>query len=284
MAELEDKHLISTGDNSGVDDVDYNAIICGYGEIRFVCFQTATSAMLGAAVTSAGAVVLGYSSAPLLGPGVCIVAFLNYSAMAATRLRTVKACRKMKRISTCNALKKEDDFVVTCLRYSDWLITMPMLAVEMLSLAQYKPMDGSAGDLPTWLQFDYMFAVVAITSFVMIACGFVSLLAVGDFESCKHDTLKTGMIRWPLLALGTVCLVVLYVILWMTAVYTKTPYLIEVIGFSGVWALYPVVFMMQTRVCVKIRTQHKDIAFAILDTISKALFSVVISIMSGAMN
>jgi bacteriorhodopsin len=267
-------------------DIDYEKLVTAQG-LRLVCFQATSSAMLGAAVLSCAAIqsVSSNSSvtfAPkymIFAPAVCIVAFLNYNAMTTTRIRTIHACNQLDNPEKCNALEQDDDFMITCLRYSDWLISMPLLAVEMVQLALMSPdsyaLVNRLDTLPGILQSDYIYAIVSALAFGMIGFGFISVLSYGDYELWDTESATARTIRVFLLTLGLLCLIGLYIIIfWITSL-TGTPYVVEIVGFSLVWLLYPIVFILQMFHTISVAS--KDIAFAVFDVIAKALFTVVIS-------
>jgi bacteriorhodopsin len=245
-------------------------------------FQFASAAMLGgAAVSAATAASIGlngsvdsengyrsFAYSAVLGTGICAVAYSNYSSMSSIRMERVKQCLRASH-SDCERIISDDTFSITCLRYSDWLVTMPLLSLKLLEMASDgpKPLDGV-------LAWQYIPASISAISFVMIACGFVALLAVGDFDTCNSDTRGIATIRLVLYGVGLVCLVAIYIILFATTHATESPHTIEVYGFSLIWVFYPIVFVMQL---MGFCGAPKDIAFALLDILSKPLLSVYVA-------
>ena len=246
--------------------------------LSFLAFQFATAAMAGGAAVSLGALFLThlnqnkelcYSAG--LSLAICAVAYINYSSMLKTRLRTIKACANTASGKTnCKRLWNEDDFVVTCLRYADWLVTMPLLALKLLDLARDGPHTLNDGFL-TWTQLE---AFIAFLAFLMILCGLIALLAVGDFDACGRDTTALMILRWPMYFIGVACLIGIYIILFATSNETESIHWIEVYGFSLVWTLYPMAFVAQIIGLCGVR---KDIAYAVLDVISKPLLAVYVA-------
>jgi bacteriorhodopsin len=245
--------------------------------LSFLAFQFANAAMAGGASVALGALFLAhlkgnealcYSAG--LSLAICTVAYINYSSMLKTRLRTIKACERNSPGKKCEAMKHEDDFVITCLRYSDWLVTMPLLALKLLDLAR----DGPNPLVSSFLMWKQLEAFTAALAFVMILAGLIALLAIGDFDSCRHDTRSLMTLRWMLYLVGVICLVGLYVILFLTSNETDSPHWVEVYGFSLVWTLYPLVFIAQM---YGLCGMTKDIFYAILDVISKPLLSIYVA-------
>jgi bacteriorhodopsin len=263
---------------------DYFSIVVNDRTWSFVIFQAAAAAMLGGTIISTTVAIstafnsnsstLAYSAS--LSAAICGVAFLNYTAMTSTRLRTIKQCL-LETASTaeCPAasspVEEIDGFVITTLRYSDWVVTFPLLALKLFHLA----CDGPKPVVHDVLASTYIQAIVAGLGFLMIAFGFLALIATGDFEAVRTDSTRTAFIRWTLYLLGTACLVFEYLILFQAVHETESVHAREVIGFSLVWALYPAVFFLQAFQCL--RNTHKDVAFALLDVISKPLLAVYIA-------
>ena len=284
-----DESGILLADGTLVEPVhDYHTLVVRDRTWSFVVFQATAAAMLGGTIISAlvaasdafGKVSSGAESGTVtysasLSAAICGVAYANYSAMTATRLRTIKQCRGEKKGVTnegsCRTAEEIDGFVITTLRYSDWVVTFPLLALKLFEMACDGP------DLPTHslLTTQYIHALVGIAGLLMIVFGFVSLVATGDFEGARTDTMASGLIRWTLCLLGMGCLAFQYVVLFTAVHETKSVHANEVIGFALVWALYPAVFLLQ--IFQRIRPAYKDVAFALLDILSKPLLSVYIA-------
>jgi len=256
--------------------MDYAQLV-NSASVSFLVFQFATAAMAGGAAVSIGALFLSHLKATKelcysagLSLAICTVAYINYSSMLKTRLRTIKACNKQENVQKCKQLQNEDDFVITCLRYADWLVTMPLLSLKLLDLARDGPKSLEEGFL-TWMNLE---AFVGFLAFLMIFNGLVALLAVGDFQACHQDTARLMAIRWGLYLVGVLCLVGIYIILYMTSNQTDSTHWVEVYGFSLVWSLYPIAFLAQI---VGLCGTKKDIAYAILDVISKPLLAIYVA-------
>lgn len=149
-------------------------------------------------------------------------------------------------------------------------VTMPLLAIKLLDLAR----DGKNTLTDDFLTWGNLEALVGFLAFAMILSGFTALVAVGDFDSCRHDSMPLMLLRWALYLTGVACLVVIYIIIFAAANAADSHHSVEVYGFSLVWALYPVVFVLQIAGLCGMR---KDIVYAILDVISKPLLSVYIA-------
>lgn len=269
----------------------------------FVVFQTAAAAMLGGALIAACTAVsigftggvsagvagssstLAYSSA--LSVAICGVAYVNYNAMKETRLRTIKREYRAGSSSSetpsvwSSHANKLDDFVITTLRYSDWVVTFPLLALKLFDLASDGPNTLTHG----FLTSNFIHALIAGLGVLMIACGFIALISTGDFESARTDCRKCKFVpclHWAVPCLRTVCYLVgmacligLYIILHFTIKETKSVHATEVYVFGGVWFLYPIVFLLQ--IFNKLEPRLKDNLFALLDVLSKPLLAVYIA-------
>lgn len=252
----------------------------------FAIFQCASAAMLGGAVLSAliaASIALGGQSAwsilysASLSSAICTVAFVNYSAMTTRRITTLKECRAMASKTMERPITKKcaiaddmDQFEVTCLRYSDWIITMPLLALELFHLATDGPCPLHEGLLTSI----YVYAIISVISICMIVSGFIALVAVGDFDSLVYDTGKLSIWRWGLYLIGAGCLGFLYYILFNATNQTDSVHRNEVMGFSLIWIAYPIVFIMQMRRWLN--GAQRDLLFALLDILSKPLLAVYI--------
>ena len=241
-------------------------------------FQCATAAMAGGAALSLASCLALPALSACLSFSICTVAYINYSSMATTRLRTVKVCEKKRKTGGCgggvwNAMQ-EDDFAITCLRYSDWIVTMPLLALELLALARDGPVALPEGFL-TWTQLD---AFVAFLAFSMILCGLVALLAFEDFNTCGKDTGTVACMRWLLYFTGVACLVGIYTILFSVSDASVSDHWVEVYGFSLTWTLYPIAFVAQM---LGLEGARKDIVYTVLDIISKPLLAVYVAVASS---
>ena len=270
---IKDLHHCRT---SALGSMDYAPVV-NSASMSFLAFQFATAAMGGGAAVSIGALFLTqlktekelcYSAG--LSLAICVVAYINYSSMLSTRLRTIKACEKAIKDIHCRRIRNEDDFVITCLRYADWLVTMPLLALKLLDLARDGPLLLSDGFL-TWVNLE---AFIAFLAFLMILCGLIAILSVGDFDTCRYDTSPLLLLRWTLYLIGVACLVGIYIILYTTSNATDSIHWVEVYGFSLVWIMYPIAFLAQM---MGMCGMTKDIVYAILDVISKPLLSVYVA-------
>lgn len=249
--------------------------------VSYLTFQIASSAMAGGAAVALGALFLAqlndkkelcYSSG--LSLAICVVAYINYSSMVGIRLRRVENTPKNQNqysgMTTYSPVVENDDFAITCLRYADWLITMPLLALKLLNLAR----DGPSPINNDLLTSKYIDATISLLAFFMIFSAVVSLLSVGDFNTCRYDTGPLMLLRWVLYVFGLGCLVAIYLILFITTNRTESPHAPEIYGFALIWVLYPIVFVAQM---IGFCGDRKDMAYAVLDVISKPLLSVYVA-------
>ena len=250
----------------------------------FIIFQAATAAMLAgfvvATLTAASTALdsgpksskLMYSS--VLSAAICAVAYVNYSAMGRRRLITIEKCKGRSttdyKTGKCMAADELDQFELTVLRYSDWVITMPLLSLKLLDLASDGPCPLSTG----LLEWRYVQALIGGLAMVMISSGFLALIATGDFEAVSTDNRCSAAVRWSLYSLGLGCLVMIYYLLFLTATEAQSVHIVEVHMFALLWIGYPIVFVLQMfRLLPGI---GKDILFSILDVLSKPLLAVYI--------
>lgn len=254
--------------------MDYAQLI-NSASVSFICFQFASATMAGGTAVSIGALFLSmlnqktslcYSAG--LSMAVCVVAYIHYLSMTKMRLRTIKTCQHAKGEDYHRCIN-EDDFVITCLRYTDWLVTMPLLAIKLLDLAR----DGPHALTTEFLMWANLEAFVAFLAFVMILMGFIALLSVGDFPAWRHDTASLMLLRVSLYVVGVLCLAAIYYILFTTCTEAQSVHVTEVYGFSLIWILYPVAFVAQVSI---LRGTTKDIVYSVLDVLSKPLLSVYI--------
>jgi len=271
--------------------VDYYAIVVNDRTWSFVTFQAAAATMLGGtlialctatsvAFTGGGGAsgTLAYSSA--LSAAICGIAYINYSSMTETRLRTIKQCRAEKgppdvypKKVACLAAEEVDDFVITTLRYSDWVATFPLLALKLFDLACDGPGELTSSVLTSRL----VHALIAALGIIMVASGFVALIATGDFEVARTDTARSALLRWGLYGVGMCCLIGIYVLLFMASNETESVHSTEVYGFALLWLLYPVVFVLQIFNSNIVTPPRKDVLFSILDVLSKPLLAVYVA-------
>lgn len=220
---------------------------------------------------------------------ICLVAFVHYHAMRKRREKTVEVYN-LAGVTECQltAVKKQDTFIVGMLRYSDWLVTMPLLALKMFSMARqgsahvaYDPNDF----WNTMYAWDYMPGVIVALAFGMILFGLIAKLGVGDFEDCEgwRDPLWVHAIRLVCFALGGTCLVLLFILFVATCDKFDSFWRSQVIGYSAVWFLYPVCFVLSgsfgDRLCwghLMLCGPRKDVAYAILDCVSKPLLAFTV--------
>lgn len=223
--------------------------------LRRSVFRVAASAMLGGAVLSAlAALALAVRGAPfnttgcsastllalLLSTAVCAIAYFNYS-------------RALKVATSQNELVNET--ILQC-RYADWLVTMPLLAVKVLEMARTNERDCAAASAHPETER----AAVALVAFVMVGCG----AAISTFPD-KGDAFAV------LFAVGAASLCVLLALILREAVESESTEAGAAAWFALVWVLYPVVFLTSQLSCST--QEHDDIAYAVLDVVSKAVLA-----------
>ena len=133
------------------------------------------------------------------------------------------------------------------------------------------------GELTGILTSPFVHAIIGGLGVLMIASGFVALIATGDFEVTRTDNCRTGTLRWGLYTIGMCCLTAIYVLLFTAAEQAKTVHMREVYLFALVWLGYPTVFALQIFNFKVVTPRRKDILLSILDVISKPLLSVYVA-------
>jgi bacteriorhodopsin len=244
--------------------------------------------MLSGALVSAGSALTYKAKAyeATLGCAACGVAFFHYLLITneRTKLLDLETSRSVGYIMltvpkdcecASRSLADRVNQRVVSLRYSDWLATMPLLALELLSMATSNKDFAFTG----FYEWSYLPTLVAGLAFAMILCGALALWCFGDFGECrgKVDGWRE-LARWALYVAGMCCLAVLYTIIFTAAIHGNSPELNEVVGFAWIWAAYPVVFVIKEFASTQHRmgTATEDVVFAALDVVSKAFLSLYV--------
>jgi bacteriorhodopsin len=234
----------------------------------------ATAALLGATLISMVAAIARSSYGCVMSGGICGVAFLHYLAIMAIRKKQwMDETEAHEAMLDANAAPKEkevppmkrttDDYMVAVLRHSDWLTTLPLLALKLLALAQTGP--GTA----TTFTGAYISALVGLLAFftVMISC--INLIAFDDWH------VKIG--KWTGLRitmfLVSLCLMTfLFVIILMTAEEVGASHIVECYFFLLMWLGYPLAYLL---LMVKALPYWSvDVLFGPLDVFCKAIFAL----------
>lgn len=236
--------------------------------VRVAAMQVASAAMLAGAIIGALVTISDSNGsaasatpleAPILTAAICAVAFVQYRAMVA-----VLTTAPYGPLPEQNA-----DSPISHLRYADWLVTMPLLAVKMLILAADGPENV---DQDSFIGLSSMRPLIAAIAFAMILCGYASYLSVLGPEQCRFDGAKQNLLRSLLYLTSLGALVLIYYILYSTVEQTASTRATFVYVFSGTWLLYPVVFLIPC--CLRSLESSRvveDVAYSILDILSKAL-------------
>ena len=230
--------------------------------VSTTALQIASAAMLGGTLISFAASVARSSYTCTLSTAICGVAYMHYAMMTKSKLSLMGSDADYK------TKYKQVNRHVTLLRYSDWLMTMPLLALDIL----HKARNGGT-TLSDTLANEYIPTLVAGLAVLMIACGGLPVLLWGEIhEYPEYDTQWLRVFFW---FIGLGCLAGIYTILFLTALESDSTQQNEVFGFSLVWAVYPFVYLLDmTSGTMNDAPEMKDVAFAILDVVSKAFLAL----------
>ncbi len=257
--------------------------------------QATTNTQFGFAPNLLGHPTLSLSCA------ICTVAYLHYSQMAKSRQRAVyEALRSSDQgLILDNAIVKDSIFTAYVMRTSDWAITMPLLAVEMLALAatpavngevftqasgswayEFCKLDGFLRSPGGALTDGSILAVTLLASFMILAGSTATLLTVPILPEWDYYDRRTTvqvyktsiwscgqLVSW---ALGCLCLLGLYVITFGVFVCYESKYRRTVYFFSLLWALYAVVFFLRSGGFIHVFIE--EILYSLLDISSKSIF------------
>lgn len=147
------------------------------------------------------------------------------------------------------ALKLED---VTKLRYIDWSLTTPMLLLVLLLFFNFNN--------PQGLRFS-LYALIVVVNWIM--------LAVGYFAETKRITYTNGVIY------GFAAYAVLLLLIWYQLLHESEYMHLKMVfvAFAIIWGLYGVAFLLETK--------PKNIAYNLLDMISKVFFGLFMWVYYG---
>jgi bacteriorhodopsin len=147
------------------------------------------------------------------------------------------------------ALKLED---VTKLRYVDWSLTTPLLLLVLLLFFNFNNSQG--------LQFS-MYALIVVVNWVMLGAGYLA--------ETNRITYTNGTIY------GFAAYVVLLLLIWYQLLHESEYVHLKMVffAFAVIWGLYGVAFLLET--------EPKNIAYNILDMISKVFFGLFMWVYYG---
>ena len=291
--------------------------------ISFYSFQVSSAAMVLSLVLTLLAAILkpigptqqapfntqfGFSANLLGHPtlsfscAICTVAYLHYYQMAKSRKRAVyDALRSDQGTVLENPGVKDSIFTVYVLRTSDWAITMPLLAIEMLTLAATPAVNGAVftPDSGSWayefcrldgflrnpsggLTDGSVLIVGLLASFMILAGSTATLLTVPilpewDYYDRRTNVQEYKTYMWSCgqlvcFVVGCLCLVGIYVITFGVFSCYESKFTRTVYFFSLVWTLYPLVFFLRSAGLVNVFLE--EILYSLLDISSKSIFAL----------
>jgi bacteriorhodopsin len=225
--------------------------------------QIATAAMLGGTLISFAAAIARVSYTSTLSCGICGVAYIHYAMMSKRKMSLTRS----DSAANANSYRIVNRHI-TLLRYSDWGVTMPLLALDLLNKAR-----NGGTDLDDILGNEYIPTLVAGLAVLMIAFGGLPVLLWGEISD--YEKYKAQPLRIVSYFVGLGCLGGLYSILFLTALQSDSTEQNEVFGFAMVWVCYPIVYLLDM-MCGNAADapEKKDVAFAVLDVVSKAFLSL----------
>jgi hypothetical protein len=246
-------------------------------------FTTGTAAaLLGATLISMVAAIVRSSYGCVMSAGICGVAFLHYAAIMSIRKKQwMDETKEHEAMSDANAAAKEkgvnppnhnpwppmkrttDDYMVAVLRHSDWLTTLPLLALKLLALAQTGP--GTA----TTFTGSYISTLVGLLAFFTVVVSCINLIAFDDW----HVNLSNYTVLRIIVFLISLCLMAfLFVIILMTAEEVQATNIVEVYVFLLMWIGYPLAYAFL--MAKWLPYWSVDVLFGPLDVMCKAIFAL----------
>ena len=193
----------------------------------------ATAALAGASAMQALAATRATDAKTALsnatGSSVCLIAFIHYLCIMRPGIDA------------------------TTIRYSDWLITLPLLLLEIFLICGIDIVENG-----------WVFLLTCILLLAMLLAGWMSVRS-----KRRHPTKSIQQKVW--LLVGCVCLIAVYWIVLSLFEQTKTGLLPLIsIGFFSLWSLYGVVAVIDG--------SHTQYMYDILDLSTKAVFGIIVAI------
>lgn len=210
----------------------------------------------------------------VLSSATCGVAWKHYDA--------ITLIRKDQAFNPC-ACTQSYKYVhyqaqVGMMRLTDWAVTMPLIAMEILLLAQ----EGSAtSDDNHFFMESNALLLSAALAFLMILFGAAIECLVDSTGSSKASTTaSTSMLisNATLFLSSCACFAGLIFMIVQASYMSHTIHLFKVVFFPTVWSLYPIVFFMEkfTPIFSEGHVDKYDGLYALLDIVSKPLLALTV--------
>jgi bacteriorhodopsin len=248
----------------------------------------ATSFMWGGAVYSALAAIIQNSPSCAQSAAICTIAALHYSAMRSvlesesvssvvgTLMEGAGAQPQGKKAESTAMLAYGFDALTsyrlqTYLQYSDWMSSMPLLAVKLLTMARNGP-----GQVSSLFASKFMLMAVALIALAMIVSGATSVIVTGDWGVSTKKRPGRRIFRFAMMAVGLTCLIMLYVIIYTTAEQSQSVHGPAIYIFSLVWIGYPLIAGLEL-LCGPLVPAWRTLWLSLLDVVSKAFLAIYVS-------
>jgi len=180
----------------------------------------------------------------VLSGAICMVAWSVYGSMMSAR-RAVR----------------------THLRYLDWMVTLPLLALKLAAMARV-----GTGTTSGYWTGPYLELSVALLAFATIALSYFAVAGFGvTITDELHGSAYVAFVFTYIGSLGAMGATL--GIIYTLAVQTGTENLANILSFSIPWSGYAVVYLVQAN--GGIADHVCDVLYTLLDVYSKAVFGLV---------
>lgn len=225
--------------------------------------------MLGAAVYSAVAGVALRSKSCAQSAAVCFVAAVHYKGIRDLVTDETKHFLDSRRQGKPEFDTLSAHELQTFLQYSDWVCTMPLLAMKLLAMAREGP--GKLGGVASW---EYLPVTVGLVALLMILSGAASVIKTGAWGIRLQNT-RDVVVRVCALLTGCGCLATLYSLIFVTAEQAQSRHGANIYLASLVWIFYPVIVVYEM-VFGCVPREWRTLCIGILDVLSKAFLAVYV--------
>ena len=255
--------------------------------LHITSLMFATSFMWGGAVYSALAAIVQSSASCAQSAAICTIAALHYSAMRSVvesesvsvvvgTLIEGDGADTDKKAASGSLLGHGFDALTsyrlqTYLQYSDWLSSMPLLALKLLTMARSGP-----GQVDSFFGSKFMLMAVALIALAMIVSGVTSVIITGDWGVSTKNRPGRRMFRGLMMFVGLVCLTLLYVAIYTTAEQAQSVHGPAIYIFSLVWIGYPLIAGLEL-LCGPLVPAWRTLWLSLLDVVSKAFLAIYVS-------
>lgn len=255
--------------NSDDGDFSFDPDESSLKRVANVVLLKTTAALLGAGLLSAGVALIKDSYLATLSAAVCLTAFFHYGAMIKVNMHASTMLDK-KSLAYI-------EFLTTSLRVSDWSITLPLLALELIAVARAGGQQVTSG-----FSSPYYETAVAALAFGTIFFSTVSFLFFHDFGI--HSWTVPQVILF-VLSLGSMSGV--FAIVCLIAEEAQSTSKDELYVFLFSWLAYPFVaagVWIGSAYGMTSAQQHcaKISLYGLADMFSKVIFAIWVCVKVGS--